>query len=250
MAYILGATGDPYTSYADQDGEPTRTACRWMLLRLLHARIPGLLADLEQSCLDAARAVASSADAKADTRSLLRAQAIAGARRRQEHIKALVDRLGKSSTRTRLDERAGKQAALWEELVVWASSYRLTTPDGQSNRWLLQVALDTLHGWTACTPTYEWHLPSAPSVGDLRVPGEHRKRVPEFRRRQHPASDLDEFGPLARDFDWLVRYVITDHIRTEFAPQHTYAEIIARVKSASHRAGFTLPSPLRIDPTK
>src|SRR5206468_2471241 len=103
------------------------------------------------------------------------------------------------------------RSGLWKTLTEWAQDYRLTDATGSRNRWVVEVALETLREWAETHPDQiespeglQWTLPET-GIGN------RLHSQPAFRRRRHlKPGRRSQLGPLARDFVWLARYVCTE----------------------------------------
>lgn len=231
----------------DARGEPSRTALRWVFLVALREAAPGMLNDLWDSCMESARAVLHTASSGDRGERLLALQATRGAGQARQRARDAIREGGHSAVRDRLLARADARETLWGDLVQWASGNHLTDRTGSTNVWLLSTALRTLRQWAATCPgvdgraprDLDWTLPGA-RVGAPVSP------APSFRQRKHGRPETtSRLGPLARDLEWLARYVCTEQKRRAFAGVVARATVVQQVRRAARVIGFELPDRLR-----
>jgi hypothetical protein len=194
MPYIAG-------QYDTLDGEPTRTYLRWTLLTALRETVPGILPDLRDTCMADARAVLATAEPSTDPYvraeqhgNLLALPAPGEAARKLEQVEAAVQAGHNDPHLRKLRDRAAARAQLMNGLLEWATGYYLTDPEGRRNRWLLEVALDTLGVWCEDDPDkLEW----SGSGGGYWVPFTDEERAvwdPQYETRAAAEARLRAAG--------------------------------------------------------
>ena len=240
MPYVANVPG--YRGRDDRHGSPSRFECRALLLVALQEAEPEIVCDLRETCGEAMVRVLDRCGPADEPRHRTLLRVLASARERVESDNPFIN-----------EPRSEAQAELYAALIEWGTRWRVTDRDGKRNRWLLQHAVNYLR------------KPYDPEARDPHDPETLRGRrwvqlstglgrpsqpAREFRRRKHgPTPEGSDLGPLARDFVWLARYVVTQEPTASFAPGIPHDALLRGVRSAADRAGFDLPDPLRPTPS-